>query len=283
MIIQDSINLIKKELKTIYPLQEIESFIQLIFDHLLNISGIQLYQKQKETVNEETIRKIERYIAALKSETPIQYILGETEFYGLPFNIDSSVLIPRPETEELVQWIISDYKDKETKILDIGTGSGCIAIALEKNLPASKVFAIDVSKAALQLAKSNAERNNAVIDFIEADILSDKHFYKGGKLDVIVSNPPYVTEKEKANMSDNVLKHEPHLALFVKDNDALLFYREICLFAKENLESGGNLYFEINEQYGEQVFNLLHSNGFRNIILRKDIEGKDRMIKAEWE
>ncbi len=282
MIIQDSINLIKKELKAIYSQNEIESFIQLIFDHLLNMSGIKLYQNLNKTLSDNFLAEIGRYIESLKKEKPIQYILGETEFFSLKISVNPSVLIPRPETEELVKWIISDYKDITANIIDIGTGSGCIAIALKKNMQLSNVAAVDISKDALSIAKINAKNNNVNIDFIEADILKEKDFCKGSKFEVIVSNPPYVTEVEKKQMADNVLKFEPYKALFVPDKDALLFYREICLFAKENLNSAGNLYFEINEQYGKQVIQLLKSKGFSDIILKKDIEGKDRMIKATW-
>ena len=282
MIIQDSINLIKKELKAIYSSREIESFIQLIFDHLLKLSGIELHRNMNKTLSADLFAEINSYTESLKSEIPIQYILGHTEFFGCEIALSSDVLIPRPETEELVKWIIDDYKSKAVRILDIGTGSGCIAIALKKNLPESKLIAIDISRGALKLAKKNAEKNDTEIDFIEADILKDKQIGSREKYDVIVSNPPYVTVSEKSKMSNNVLKYEPHVALFVADNDALLFYRKICLFAKNNLQTGGRLYFEINEQYGKEVCLLLESFGFKDIILKKDIEGKDRMVNAVW-
>ncbi len=280
--IQDSINLIKIELKTIYSPREIDSFIQLIFDHLLNLSGIKLHQNLQTIISNEDNLQIIKYISALKVKMPIQYILGKTEFYDLIINVDSSVLIPRPETEELVHWIINEHKNLSPTILDIGTGSGCIAIALQKNIPQATVYALDISDVALHVAKENTKLNNADIQFINADILNEKHFCQSKKFDVIVSNPPYVMEKERNEMSNNVLDYEPHNALFVDDNEALIFYREICVFANENLNIGGSIYFEINEQFGNETIELLKQNGFSNITLKQDLNGKDRMVKGSF-
>jgi len=218
----------------------------------------------------------------LKKEIPIQYILGVTHFYGLEFEVNSAVLIPRPETEELVDWIVQKSKIKNQKskfkILDIGTGSGCIAIALAKNLPNAQVFALDVFEKALSTAKKNAELNQVTIQFLHQSILETENL--GQQFDVIVSNPPYVRELEKQEIKKNVLDNEPHLALFVEDNDALIFYRKIAQLAQKNLNPQGQLYFEINQYLGQEMLDLLHEMGFKNSELRQDIYGNDRMIEC---
>jgi release factor glutamine methyltransferase len=205
--------------------------------------------------------------------------LGETEFYGLPFYVDESVLIPRPETEELVDWIQKENdKNAFLNILDIGTGSGCIAIALKHGFTNSTVHAFDISVQALETAQSNTERNNLEVNFAQVDILNAPDFTT--KWDIIVSNPPYITEHEKDDMFPNVLNHEPHLALFVPDNDPLLFYRKIALFARQHLHHNGKLYFEINRESGKECMELLTGLGFNDIELKKDISGNDRMVRA---
>jgi release factor glutamine methyltransferase len=215
----------------------------------------------------------------LKKEIPIQYLLGTTHFYGLEFEVNSAVLIPRPETEELVDWIIQSSKvQSKLKILDIGTGSGCIAIALAKNLPNAQVFALDVSEQALATAKKNAEKNQVHLSFIHQSILETEDLAQ--EFDIIVSNPPYVRELEKHEIKNNVLDNEPHLALFVEDNDALIFYRKIAQLAQKNLKSEGQLYFEINQYLGKETLNLLLEMGFKNCELRQDIYGNDRMIQC---
>jgi release factor glutamine methyltransferase len=234
----------------------------------------------------------ESVLSELKKEKPIQYILGETEFYGLPFLVNENTLIPRPETEELVEWIIKStkYEIQSTKlrILDIGTGSGCIAISLAKNFPNAEVSAIDVSEKALATAKKNAEINKVEVDFINVDILKindlvelpTSNFQLPTQFDIIVSNPPYVRNLEKAEIKSNVLEYEPHLALFVEDTDALLFYRKIAQLAQQNLSENGKLFFEINQYLGKETVELLEDLGFKNIELKKDIYGNDRMIRS---
>ena len=262
-----------------YPETEIESFFNLLSEHILRMKRIDISQNLYAVVSGKKYDKFQKAIDRLKKYEPIQYILGDTEFYGLVFKVNPSVLIPRPETEELVAWIIREHKDKEEiSILDIGTGSGCIAITLAKNLPNAKVFALDVSEEALKTAKQNAKSNNVEVEFIEADIL-DWNF-DNLQFDAIVSNPPYVRELEKENMRANVLDHEPHLALFVKDNDALLFYRKITEVARNILKPNGQLYFEINESLGNSTEELLVDASYKSIELKKDIFEKDRMIKA---
>ena len=221
-------------------------------------------------------------IEKLKQEIPIQYIIGSTEFYGLPFYVDKNVLIPRPETEELVSLILQNTKAKnqkpKTKILDIGTGSGCIAISLAKNLSTAEVWALDVSKKALLVAKKNAELNKVNIHFLNDDILNISVLPIN--FDIIVSNPPYVRELEKKEIKNNVLQNEPHLALFVKDENPLLFYDRIADLAKKYLTQNGQLFFEINQYPVRETFALLENKGYQNIELKKDIFEKDRMIKA---
>ncbi|WP_300569017.1 peptide chain release factor N(5)-glutamine methyltransferase, partial [Flavobacterium sp.] len=222
----------------------------------------------------------ETVLSQLKEHKPIQYILGETEFFGLPFYVNGNTLIPRPETEELVDWIISvNQKRQESeplRILDIGTGSGCIAVSLAKNLPNAKVFAIDVSDKALATAQKNAERNNTHVTFFHKDILETEDLEL--QFDIIVSNPPYVRNLEKEEINKNVLEYEPHLALFVEDDDALIFYRKISELALNHLSEKGQLYFEINQYLGAGMISLLQHYDFKNIELRKDIYGNDRMI-----
>jgi len=267
------------ELIGYYPDTEIESFFNLLSEDILNLKRIAISQNLYAVVSGKKYERFQKAIAKLKNYEPIQYILGNTEFYGLIFEVNPSVLIPRPETEELVSWIIDDCKDRQDIcVLDIGTGSGCIAISLAKNLKHAKVYALDVSEDALKLAKLNASKNEVDIEFIEADILDCD--LGNIKFDVIVSNPPYVRELEKEAMSANVLNHEPHLALFVKNDDALLFYRKIAEISENILKPNGQLYFEINESLGEPTKELLANNSFNNIELKMDIFEKDRMIKA---
>jgi release factor glutamine methyltransferase len=220
----------------------------------------------------------------LKIQIPIQYIIGTTHFYGLEFIVDENVLIPRPETEELVDWIVKLNsklsKKKNLKILDIGTGSGCIAVSLAKNIPNSEVFAIDVSEKALAIAKKNAILNKVPVTFLHKNILETKDLNQ--KFDIIVSNPPYVRNLEKAEIKPNVLDNEPHLALFVPDNDPLIFYKKIAELAAANLNPNGQLFFEINQYLGKETQELLEYIGLKNIELRKDIYGNDRMIACNF-
>jgi release factor glutamine methyltransferase len=266
-------------LSLIYPLEEIDSFFYILMEYKLNIKRIEYALNPKEIVSKEGQLYFKEVIEKLNKEIPIQYIIGETEFYGLKFNVNNHVLIPRQETEELVDWILKDNKGLENlKILDIGTGSGCIAISLAKNLPDCKIFGLDISTEAIKIAKSNAELNNVNIEFINKDILTLNNFED--KFDVIVSNPPYVRELEKKEIKKNVLDNEPNLALFVKDSKPLIFYNSISDFAKKNLKKDGLLYFEINQYLGPQTKELLIDKGFKTIELKKDLNKNDRMIKA---
>jgi release factor glutamine methyltransferase len=231
-------------------------------------------------------KKISDSLQRLKSEEPIQYILGETDFYGLSFKLNSNVLIPRPETEELVDWMLTRQpttNNQQLNILDIGTGSGCIAISLAKSLKNTKVYALDVSSDALKIAEENAKLNQVEAEFIEKDILKieDGRLKTDLKFDVIVSNPPYVREQEKQHMNRNVLNNEPHLALFVEDENPLQFYKALTEFAVNNLKDQGWLFFEINEYLGIEMMQLLNDFNFTNIELKQDVFKKDRMITGQ--
>nr|WP_296325568.1 peptide chain release factor N(5)-glutamine methyltransferase [Winogradskyella sp.] len=273
------------ELNAQYGKEEVESFFFLSMEHYLNVPRIQLALDSEYTVSKKELDTFFSLLDELKDDKPIQYIFGETEFYGLKFKVNKNVLIPRQETEELVDWIISEYKSHNSKfrILDIGTGSGCIAISLAKHLPNAEVFALDVSTDALEIAKNNAKLNSVDIQYIEADILNAKSFsldFKDYEFDIIVSNPPYVRHLEKEEIKANVLDYEPHLALFVDDNDPLLFYKSITRFAVNKLKQNGHLYFEINQYLGEETKDLLTESDLTDIELRKDLNGNDRMLKA---
>jgi release factor glutamine methyltransferase len=271
-----------QELSPLYDEKEIESFFYIVLESFHNKKRIDLALNPEMEMDAVQLLRWESVLSDLKKEKPIQYILGETEFYGLPFLVNENTLIPRPETEELVEWILEStkYEEQSTKlnVLDIGTGSGCIAISLAKNLPSAQVSAIDVSEKALATAHKNAEINKVEVNFILKNILETKVLDE--KYDIIVSNPPYVRNLEKEEIKPNVLEYEPHLALFVEDNDALLFYRKIAKLAKKNLSKNGKLYFEINQYLGKETVELLEEMGFKNIVLKKDIYGNDRMIRS---
>jgi len=273
--------LILDRLSSLYSRQEIESLTRLIFEKFPGFSRLQVHLNQHETISAANLAQIKEITDRLTRFEPIQYILGDTEFYGLTLKVNRAVLIPRPETEELVDWIIKDCHLLNPAILDIGTGSGCIPISLVKNIPGASAEGWDISTDALMVAKENAEINKVKIDFIYADILNLDYPSHHNKYDIIASNPPYVTTSEQPVMLSNVIDYEPHIALFVPDAKALVFYRAIADMAQISLKPGGNLYFEINEKYGPEITELLASKGFINILLKKDINGKTRMIKAE--
>jgi len=272
----------KKELQPLYDNNEIEAITLLVISEIADLSKAKIKAFPEIEIKEELAEKIDNVLAELKTGKPIQYILGKTEFYGLPFYVNPSVLIPRPETEELVEWVLQSIADKKLSagnIFDIGTGSGCIAISLKKNLQLFNVSAIDISADALATARSNAKLNDVEVKFIQQDILSYSGF-EIPKSEIIISNPPYVTLHDKTQMHSNVTEFEPHMALFVPENDPLIFYKAIADFALANLLSGGLLFFEINENYGEETVNMLKNKSFKNIELRKDMSGRDRMMKA---
>ena len=279
MLVKTYKSLFQKELSTLYDALEIESFFFLILEQSKNLKRIDLALHPEFEFSEAEILLWNGVIEQLKQELPIQYILGKTNFYGLEFLVNPNVLIPRPETEELVDWIIKTNSNgnlSTINILDIGTGSGCIAISLAKNISEAHVFALDISEKALATAKENAKKNQVAVTFIQKNILTTTDLEM--EFDIIVSNPPYVRNLEKTEIKNNVLANEPHLALFVEDNDALLFYRKIAELAIKNLSPQGKLFFEINQYLGKETVELLSDLGFQNIELRQDIYGNDRMI-----
>jgi release factor glutamine methyltransferase len=270
---------ISDQLSPIYPKEEIAGLTKLIFEKVLKLSGIQLHLQKDDVISAANLAEIKDIVNQLAQFKPIQYILGESHFYGLTFKVTESVLIPRSETEELVDWIIQDYTELAPKILDIGTGSGCIPISLLLHIPKASAEAWDISEKALVVANENAINNKTEVNFRHIDLF--KASEEPSKYDVIVSNPPYVTEPEKELMHQNVLDYEPHNALFVPDQDPLLFYAKIAELALIDLKPDGHLYFEINEQFGQETLALLSSKGYINLVLKKDLNGKDRMIKAQ--
>jgi len=262
-----------KQLNGIADEREIISWAYISIDHCLDYNRSDCIIHAEKQITTALSNRFKQIIAALKTNKPLQYILGKTEFYGLKFIVNEHTLIPRPETEELVDWIL---KEAFSSALDIGTGSGCIPIVLAKNTNAI-ISAIDVSEDALVVAKENAKINEVKINFFRQDILKTTTL---PKVDVIVSNPPYVLESEQELMLDNVLEYEPNLALFVADNNPLLFYKKIGELAAKSLNCGGKLYFEINEKYGNEILKMLRKIGFVDIALKKDINDKNRMLKA---
>lgn len=282
--IRDIVQFFKMELLDLYDEREIKSFISLVFEEYTGLNYSQVLISGDKTVSESVMLKIKFAINDLKRYKPVQYILRKTTFYNIELKLTSSVLIPRPETEELVHWIISDYKEASEfiDIIDIGCGSGCIPIALKKNIQLSKVYGVDISIDALNLAKVNALQNETEIEFNEVDIFDKKLWMQLPEIEVVVSNPPYVCESEKKLMHTNVLDYEPHLALFVDNNKPLIFYSVIADFALQKLKPKGSLYFEINEGFANQTVELLKAKGFSNCEVRKDMQGKERMIKAKF-
>ena len=282
MKIKEYRNQFIQELTPIYDAGESESFFYLILEEKQKLKRIDLALQPDLFFSEEEIVVWNSILKELKKEIPIQYLLGKTSFYGLDFEVNENVLIPRPETEELVEWILESQKSKvesqNIRILDIGTGSGCIAITLAKNIPNAQVFAIDVSEKALATAQKNAASNKVSVTFTCQNILETEDLLQ--QFDIVVSNPPYVRNLEKEEIKKNVLDNEPHLALFVADNDALIFYKKIAELAQKNLTANGLLFFEINQYLGSEMVDLLEKMNFKNVELRKDIYGNDRMTKG---
>lgn len=266
---------------------EVENFFYSISEYLHDLKRIDIILNPSFVISDNDYLKWSGFIEELKTEKPIQYILEEAWFYGLKFQVNKNTLIPRPETEELVEWIIDSLKKKEQldaiNILDIGTGSGCIPVSLKHEMPIANVYAIDVSIDALQVACKNAQYNTTTVNFIEQNILEVSNLnFLDCNFDIIVSNPPYVRNLEKQEIKNNVLNYEPHLALFVEDDDALIFYKKIAELAKNSLKSDGFLFFEINQYLGNETLNLLKNLGYKDIQLRKDLLGNDRMIRCRF-
>ena len=274
------------ELETIYGSDEANALIMILLEHYFSLDRVKIAMNPELRLSESELLTLHFAVKELLTNKPVQYIIGETEFCGMRFFVDENVLIPRPETEEMVKKIAS-CRDKAClvptgcDILDIGTGSGCIAISLAKLLTDSKVTAVDVSEKALNVARKNAKANEVNVRFILDDILNPQNpELIDNQYDIIVSNPPYVCESEKSEMRANVLDYEPSSALFVSDNDPLIFYRRILEFAQKALKPGGEVWFEINENFGEEMKNLCLAKGFKDVEIIKDFRGKDRILKT---
>lgn len=278
---QQAYEYIRTSLRNLYPENEISSISNLLIAKITGFSRTQIILNKNTKISDNQRFLLQTFVESLLKHTPVQYVLGETEFYGLKFKVDANVLIPRPETEELVEWIQQSLAVGESrKILDIGTGSGCIAISLKSVFTKSEVTAFDISEGALKTAQSNSKLNNCDVIFQKVDILEPQ--YTDEKWDVIVSNPPYIPEAEKSEILPNVIEFEPHTALFVPDTEPLLFYKAIAGFALEHLNNGGLLFFEIHRDFGQQTVQMLQTVGFVNIVLRKDLSGNDRMVRATF-
>lgn len=274
-------NYIKQAINGQYPDTEASAIAKAILTDVFQLSTTDLYASKDMNFSTNQAEKLEVIITRLRANEPLQYILGNCYFCGLNFHVEPGVLIPRPETAELVEWIIADRKssDSPIRILDIGTGSGCISISLAKNLPQSEVYAWDISEDAIRIASDNANRLDANVRFRQTDVLGQVP--TDTMMNVIVSNPPYITEAERTDMDANVTDWEPNTALFVPDNTPLLFYERIAEIGKQILTPDGTIYFEINQRFGTETVDMLRKKGYRNVELRKDLSGNDRMIKAE--
>lgn len=283
MTIQLAYKQLLAQLYEIYESREAGNIADWVIEHVTGQQKIDRIVYKDLPVSAAQQTQLIKIAAELLYHRPVQYVLGEAWFMDMKLAVNEHVLIPRPETEELVEWMVNDIKksgSKKVSLIDIGTGSGCIPIAVKKKIPDSAVFAVDVSGEALQVAKLNRIQQKVAVDFLQLDFLCENEWNRLGKYDIIVSNPPYIKESEKTEINDNVLKYEPHLALFVPDEDALLFYKAIAKFSRKHLEAGGSVYVEINEALGKNVAEVFEQNGFSNIILKKDLQGKDRMVRA---
>ncbi|HXU26732.1 MAG TPA: peptide chain release factor N(5)-glutamine methyltransferase [Bacteroidia bacterium] len=287
-LLSDVVKFYKKELTDIYTESELQNITNWVFEKQLSLNSSQLISNSNIRVNQSDLILLEQMCYKLKAHTPIQYVLGEAEFYHLKFKVNSSVLIPRPETEELVDMIIKNFKTQASlTILDVGTGSGCIPISIKKNIPGANVFGLDVSDAALEVAKFNATQNKVDVNLFKADVLAENvaeivlNQTKNQKIDVLISNPPYVLQSEKEGLHNRVKNYEPHLALFVDAPDPILFYRKIALLAKKILSNNGFLYFECHTNYAEAVSQLLTNANFQQITLSKDMAGLSRFVIAK--
>jgi release factor glutamine methyltransferase len=278
---QQAVSYIEEQLSLIYSPEETSAISRLYLHYLLNISTVDVLMNRVSLLTLAQQQQLFTDVDRLMSGEPLQYVTGEAYFFGRTFKVGPGVLIPRPETEELVDWIIRDHSDVKGKVLDIGCGSGCIAVSLATNLSEAEIFAFDISDTALKYTQQNALSNCTVVQIIKGDILQEQALPENEIYSLIVSNPPYVLQSEKSLMQANVLNYEPHLALFVDDNDALCFYRVIAKHAMNHLLPSGWLFFEINEQKGDEIEEMLEETGFVNVEIRKDINGKDRMARAQ--
>nr|WP_255749808.1 peptide chain release factor N(5)-glutamine methyltransferase [Pontibacter liquoris] len=272
---------VRQSIAAAYPEPEAGAIAQVLLAHVLQKSRVQLSLSQQEPVTPGQEEQLKQAVLRLQQQEPVQYVLGLAHFYGLELQVDERVLIPRPETEELVDLVLKEHKGRTgLRVLDICTGSGCIPLALSANMASAQVYGLEISEGALAVARSNAAKYKLPVTWLQQDIFEPVQSIAVASLDIITSNPPYVLEEEKQQMRPNVLAYEPHLALFVPDTDALKYYRRIAAVALGLLKEGGTLYFEINERYGAQVQELLLQAGFTEAAVIKDLIGKDRMVRA---
>lgn len=286
MTIQQAYRQLHAALCDVYDEREAANIASLVIENVTGFKKIDRIMNKDVQLSDVQCELLNSHTHKLLRHMPLQYVTNEAWFRGMKFYVNEHVLIPRPETEELVEWIVNDHKEQMRaasilpfSIIDIGTGSGCIPVSLKKKLPSAKVSAIDVSAGAIDIATSNAISNGADVSFSRIDFLDATARNTLGKFDIIVSNPPYVKLNEKEMMNRNVLEYEPHLALFVPDDDALLFYKTILDFSKDHLAPNGSVYLEINEELGQQVVDLF-SSYFTSVVLKKDLQGKDRMVRC---
>ena len=286
MTLNEARTVLTKELKNVYETDELKNIIELVIEHITNLSRAEQVKNKVPYLTCTQLEDLDSITERLKKNEPVQYVLGEAWFAGMKFKVNKNVLIPRPETEELVDWIAKvinaqySIRNVQCSIMDIGTGSGCIPITLKKKLPQATVSAIDVCSEALFTATENAVALNADVNFVLLDFLDEEKWKELAQYDIIVSNPPYIKQSEIFTMHERVKEFEPHLALFVPDKDALLFYKKLSDFSMKHLNVGGKLFVEINEVLGEAVSNLFRSAGFVNVELKKDMQGKDRIVMA---
>ena len=287
---------IKEQLKMIYEEQEAINISELVIEDITSLSKAKRLIKKDEVLSPGQSDKLHQYIQRLQKNEPVQYVLQKTVFCGLEIFVNNDVLIPRPETEELVDWIVNDVASEgkdvferrpgeadettELKILDVGTGSGCIALALKKILPKAEVWACDISEGALNVARRNGSQLDIRIDFLGLDFLNPAEQKQLPTVDIVVCNPPYVPMSDKEKMNANVVDHEPHAALFVPDDDALVFYKILAEFGEKRIYPNGRIYMEIHEDLGKEVMEIFQKHGYRNVTLKKDMQGKDRMVRA---
>ena len=284
MTVHQATRWLQTELAQVYDQREGANITALVMEHVTGWRRIDRVLNKQQNLLAVQLDRLKNYTAQLLQHRPVQYVLGEAWFYGMKFFVQEQVLIPRPETEELVEWVVREIKEggKESgkKLLDIGTGSGCIAVALKKELPGADIYACDVSERALEIAGKNAGSNGVQINFLETDFLQPEQRKGLPAADVLVSNPPYIPLSDKVAMQPRVLQYEPHLALFVADNDPLIFYKEMAGFAKTHLLQTGAVYVEVHEEMAGAVSALFRSAGFNRVEVRRDLQGRDRMVKA---
>ncbi|HLP49606.1 MAG TPA: peptide chain release factor N(5)-glutamine methyltransferase [Chitinophagales bacterium] len=266
-------------LSAVYDDREAKAITKIVFEKVLLLKSHMLFLERFRLLTTHQQERLNNILQRLLTSEPVQYVLEEADFYGLKFKVNAGVLIPRPETEELVEWVRSEISAPSAHMLDIGTGSGCIPITIAKSFPAAVIEAVDISEDALLVAEENNKLNGTAVKFSRMDILTEE--LNADTYDVIISNPPYIDVTEQAHMSANVLKYEPHLALFTEGTDDLIFYRRISQLANSSLKPGGKLFFEINAARGPQVVDLMGKAGFVNVQLRADLSGKDRMVMGK--